>query len=314
MNSAQNNTFLDRIFDIYEDNQRQIEELQRINTRITNLFINQVAVAPLTVGSSANPSLWTSNASGSTILRHMNRSNNNPTISDSNSDSDSEHLDVDEDTELSQADINANVTFYANENPELICPITLQSINGEAARINDCNHVFSTDALKRWFLMHNTCPVCRHRVGANAAQNTNRVNEPNFRSSEFYNQLDSFFSSLGPIAHTRLSEVSEQEIDNFTSTLQTFLRDRRATRSSSSPSTLSSIFSRPMGNTGITMGEFLEITSQGGSRISRDPATPNVLTQIRPASERNFNLQSADLESWLRDLRPENRNTVPLDL
>lgn len=284
MNSRENNSFLDRIFVIYEDNLRQIEELQRLNTRILNLFINQVSVVPATVGSSANPSLWTSNASVNTFMRNRSR----PNVVELESESD------EEDVALSEVDINLNVTFYNNENPELICPITLQNINGQAARINGCNHIFSEEALRRWFILHNTCPVCRHRVGAGATQNrsnTSRVGEPNPRSSDFYNQLDSIFTLFGPTANTRLREISEEDINHLTTTLQTFLSDRRvsstASASASLPSILSSILQQPTGNNGIWMSEFLDITSNGGpSRETREV----MLERIRNNSGQNGNI------------------------
>ena len=42
------------------------------------------------------------------------------------------------------------------------CPITLQVLSeGDFIAILPCNHIFSEKAIKHWFKINQTCPICR---------------------------------------------------------------------------------------------------------------------------------------------------------
>jgi hypothetical protein len=64
------------------------------------------------------------------------------------------------------------------------CPITMERFteNTEILRINHCGHVFTRDAILRWFRNHVNCPVCRHDIrtqtqGATASERAQRGEE-----------------------------------------------------------------------------------------------------------------------------------------
>ena len=62
------------------------------------------------------------------------------------------------------------------------CPITMERFteNTEILRINHCGHVFTRDAILRWFRNHVNCPVCRHDIrtqAQGAAANTHQQND-----------------------------------------------------------------------------------------------------------------------------------------
>ena len=64
------------------------------------------------------------------------------------------------------------------------CPITMERFteNTEILRINHCGHVFTRDAILRWFRNHVNCPVCRHDIrtqaqGATASERVQRGEE-----------------------------------------------------------------------------------------------------------------------------------------
>jgi len=41
------------------------------------------------------------------------------------------------------------------------CPITMEPITKELARVTSCYHVFDRDAITTWLIAHTTCPVCK---------------------------------------------------------------------------------------------------------------------------------------------------------
>ena len=47
------------------------------------------------------------------------------------------------------------------------CPITHEPFHSdtEVVSLRECSHIFSPEALRTWLASHNTCPVCRRRIG-----------------------------------------------------------------------------------------------------------------------------------------------------
>lgn len=58
------------------------------------------------------------------------------------------------------------------------CPITLTTFDASSniLRINECNHIFQSDSLMRWFQEDSRCPVCRYNI--NRDLSNQNVNEP----------------------------------------------------------------------------------------------------------------------------------------
>ena len=52
------------------------------------------------------------------------------------------------------------------DNTERRCPISWTQLNDdtEVTRINGCGHVFTTQSLREWLLLHSTCPTCRFNL------------------------------------------------------------------------------------------------------------------------------------------------------
>ena len=52
------------------------------------------------------------------------------------------------------------------DNTERRCPISWSQLNDdtEVTRINGCGHVFTTQSLREWLLLHSTCPTCRFNL------------------------------------------------------------------------------------------------------------------------------------------------------
>lgn len=177
------NELLANLQTMFEDNQLQIESLQRMNSRITNLFINLISArggaAPAeenyngpsrssntarrnattnpvlpslpinnTVPNTTLQSLWTSNANVNNLLRSFYERNPRSTTPSVN--------EIQASTETS--------TFVSLQNPlNTTCPITLENFNPDSnvTRIRTCGHIFNQSALERWFRTSAHCPMCR---------------------------------------------------------------------------------------------------------------------------------------------------------
>jgi hypothetical protein len=178
------NELLANLQSMFEDNQLQIESLQRTNNRITNLFINLISarggaapaeenyngpgrtntarrnatanpvLPPLpatlnnTVPNTTLQSLWTSNANVNNLLRSFYERNPRSEIPST--------AEIQFATETS--------TFVTLQNPlNTTCPITLENFNPDSnvTRIRSCGHVFNQSALERWFQNSAHCPMCR---------------------------------------------------------------------------------------------------------------------------------------------------------
>ena len=52
------------------------------------------------------------------------------------------------------------------------CPISLTTfdMSSNILRINECNHVFDSDSLIRWFREDSRCPLCRYNISSNRTQ------------------------------------------------------------------------------------------------------------------------------------------------
>jgi len=57
------------------------------------------------------------------------------------------------------------------------CPISLITFDASSniLRINECNHIFQSDSLMRWFQEDSRCPVCRYNINRDLSNQT--VNE-----------------------------------------------------------------------------------------------------------------------------------------
>jgi hypothetical protein len=180
------NELLANLQQMFEDNQLQIESLQRTNNRITNLFINLISarggggaaqaeenyngatrsstarrnattnsvLPPLpatinsTIPNTTLQTLWTSNANVNALLRSF--------------------YERDSRSEIPSASEIANstetVSFLSLQNPlNTTCPITLENFNSDSnvTRIRTCGHIFNQAALERWFRSSAHCPMCR---------------------------------------------------------------------------------------------------------------------------------------------------------
>ena len=70
-----------------------------------------------------------------------------------------------------------------------MCPISLTQFDASSniLRINECNHVFDSDSLMRWFREDSRCPLCRYNISnrdvrssasaSASASNTSRTND-----------------------------------------------------------------------------------------------------------------------------------------
>jgi hypothetical protein len=176
------NELLANLQSMFEDNQLQIESLQRTNNRITNLFINLISarggsapaeenyngpgrtntarrnsttnsvLPPLAINSTLPnttlQSLWTSNANVNNLLRSFYERNPRSTTPTTN--------EIQASTETS--------IFVSLQNPlNTTCPITLENFNPDSnvTRIRTCGHIFNQAALERWFRTSAHCPMCR---------------------------------------------------------------------------------------------------------------------------------------------------------
>lgn len=196
------NELLANLQSMFEDNQLQIESLQRTNNRITNLFINLISarggaapaeenyngprrtntdrsnattnpvLPPLTISSTVPnttlQSLWTSNANVNNLLRSFYDRNPRSTTPSTN--------EIQASTETS--------TFVSLQNPlNTTCPITLENFNPDSnvTRIRTCGHIFNQAALERWFRTSARCPMCRIDIrvppASNQEEETNGENE-----------------------------------------------------------------------------------------------------------------------------------------
>ena len=54
------------------------------------------------------------------------------------------------------------------------CPITLTTFDASSniLRINECNHIFQSDSLMRWFQEDSRCPVCRYNINRDLSNQT----------------------------------------------------------------------------------------------------------------------------------------------
>lgn len=52
---------------------------------------------------------------------------------------------------------------FTDEIEQKCCPVTLEDFNENEIilQINNCNHIFSLNAIVKWSLNHNNCPLCR---------------------------------------------------------------------------------------------------------------------------------------------------------
>jgi hypothetical protein len=73
------------------------------------------------------------------------------------------------------------------------CPICLNKIEKDSARINCCNHIFCFDCIREWTDVANQCPLCKKRISRiqkfSGGQKVNEVRikfkEQEFQEPEF---------------------------------------------------------------------------------------------------------------------------------
>lgn len=198
------NELLANLQSMFEDNQLQIESLQRTNNRITNLFINLISarggaapaeenyngpnrsntaanrrntatnqvLPPLpvtlntTVPNTTLQTLWTSNANVNNLLRSFYERNPRSEIPSA--------------SEIQSA--TESSTFVTLQNPlNTTCPITLENFNPDSnvTRIRSCGHVFSQSALDRWFRTSAHCPMCRVDIRDTPASSQQQTSDEN---------------------------------------------------------------------------------------------------------------------------------------
>lgn len=77
------------------------------------------------------------------------------------------------------------------------CPISLTAfdMSSNILRINECNHVFDSDSLIRWFREDSRCPLCRYNISSNRTQEQdNSGNATDTLSRAVRTNLENVFS------------------------------------------------------------------------------------------------------------------------
>ena len=76
------------------------------------------------------------------------------------------------------------------------CPISLTTFDASSniLRINECNHIFQSDSLMRWFQEDSRCPICRYNINrdlSNQPISTNQgvgVNRNNHENENYQDE------------------------------------------------------------------------------------------------------------------------------
>ena len=88
--------------------------------------------------------------------------NNNPNNNNNNNEW-GQLLDLIDDNVNNNVNNNNGGGQQQNENNQ--CTICLEEFqNGDVRRALDCMHTFHQQCINRWLNIHQSCPICRHRV------------------------------------------------------------------------------------------------------------------------------------------------------
>ena len=117
-----------------------------------------------------------------------------------------------------QALIRSNTIdlYYGNiENPTNdTCAITHEKFSNcdEVTMIKECGHIFSSSAIKKWLIEHQTCPNCRHNILTNS-NIISYLNPENDKTYFLYSSEFKFFLALH-IETLLTNRESNNENDN----------------------------------------------------------------------------------------------------
>jgi hypothetical protein len=189
---------LTSLMNMYNNNNRQIENLQNANNEIRNDITNL-----LMRYNNNNNNNNNNNRQRNSNLRNQNLINRNNIINDRiiyndsnipNSNLSSTFNSIFQNfldpvqifpTQIQIENATRIVRFADIVRPiNNSCPITLDNFgdNNSVSVIRHCNHIFNTDALNNWFRSNCRCPVCRYDIRIYNTPNTNttlNTNTPN---------------------------------------------------------------------------------------------------------------------------------------
>lgn len=76
--------------------------------------------------------------------------------------------------------LRENGVEYNEEDCDGVCPITQDEFEeGELVTLLPCGHIFSEDAIEKWFSMSHKCPLCRHELPHKEVRTENQNNTRN---------------------------------------------------------------------------------------------------------------------------------------
>ena len=99
----------------------------------------------------------------------------------------------------------------------MCCPITFEPFTSEQSvtMINQCEHLFTSSELDCWFQTHSTCPVCRYNICSREYENP--VSEPPVNTPP--SRSHRVFDIIGNI----VSDVSRRPLNTVTDIFDTFM-------------------------------------------------------------------------------------------
>ena len=128
------------------------------------------------------------------------------------------------------------------------CPITMGEFNeaSQILQIRECGHIFNSNALRRWFRNHVTCPVCRidirntNNSAIHSTRNTNAQNNNNVTNNESSDSEDNMPDL-----------VSDSETNENDETNESNENDETNETNETAPELNSNTDSNPSSNTSI---------------------------------------------------------------
>ncbi|MED6161136.1 hypothetical protein PIB30_057885 [Stylosanthes scabra] len=104
--------------------------------------------------------------------------------------------------------VTAALLSQLDPNGLVSCAVCKDDIEiDEEAKQLPCNHLYHSDCITPWLELHDSCPLCRFRLSAEAEEDEEDVLDGALTSSEIRSQLRA--------AMVRLSELMEEEEDDF---------------------------------------------------------------------------------------------------
>jgi hypothetical protein len=221
---------LSSLMNMYNNNNRQIENLQIANNEIRNDITNLLM--------RYNNNNNNNNRQRNSNLRNQNLINRNNIINDRiinndlnipNSNLSSTFNSIFQNfldpvqifpTQIQIENATRIVRFADIVRPiNNSCPITLDNFgdNNSVSVIRHCNHIFNTDALNNWFRSNCRCPVCRYDIRIYNTPNTpNTPNIPNISNIQYDNDNGSvtfdinseeFYNNIAQLAMNRFNTL-----------------------------------------------------------------------------------------------------------